>query len=403
MNFKLKILSGFLTAGLLVGCGPDETNDVLEPSQVLESTAVCSASDGGKSAGDQEYLVYPRLDAIGPSGNEVVVSGQYIWIVESSSNTVRRMDKRTGKADANFIDLGNDRNPYQIFVDEEQSQMFIANFGTNTLSVADLENGKIIDEIAHESLKSPSDVTVTSKYIYVTNVNYLGSAAGYGPGSITILDRKTRAILGNLPTAHQNPQYITQIETLEGPRIAISNGGALRFGSNGVLVESEGSLELWEEQEDPLKPSIEVYALGQLENPTNGAPGRAQATSDGRAVYAVSGIASAIFKLDLVEKRWVYAAENPRKLYESYGNATHSAVMAANDLLYITSFNQDALYVFDTACDEKLIGPVDLGTTGNMLEGPQSIALDSQSGFTDVYFLMSISNVLGKVTVQAKN
>ncbi len=403
MKFKLRILSVFLAAGFFVSCGPDETNDVLEPSQVLESTAVCSVSGAVKPSGNQDYLVYPRLDSIGPSGNEVVVSGPYIWIVESGSNTIRRVDKISGKADANFIDLGNDRNPYQIFVDEEKSEMLIANFGTNTLSVADLKSGKIIEEIAHDSLKSPSDVTVTSKYIYVSNVNYLGSTQGYGPGSITILNRKTRAVLGNLPTAHKNPQYITQIETIDGPRIAISNGGALRLGANGVFVESEGSLELWYEQEDPLKPMIEVYELGQLAHPTIGAPGRAQITSDGRSVYAVSGISSSIFKLDLAEKRWVYAAENPHKFYESDGNATHNAVMAANDLLYITSFNQDALYVFDTACDEKLMGPVDLGTTGNMLEGPQSIALDSQSEFTDVYFLMSISNVLGKVTVQPKN
>lgn len=403
MNFKSKILNAFLVAGLVVGCGAGETNDVLEPSQVVESTSVCGGSGAGESNGNQKYLVYPRLDSIGPSSNEVVVSGQYIWVVESGSNTIRRINKNSGKADANFIDLGNDRNPYQIFVDEEKSEIFVANFGKNTLSVADLSSGKIIAEIAHESLKNPSDVTVTSKYIYVTNVNYLGSSQGYGPGSITILDRKTREVLGNLPTAHKNPQYITQFETIDGPRIAISNGGALRFGKNGVFMESEGSLELWSEQEDPLKPMIDVYAIGQLENPTTGAPGRAQITSDGRSVYAVSGISPAIFKLDLEEKRWVNAAKNPHKLYDFGGNATHSAVMAANDLLYITSFNHDALYIFDTACDEKLMGPVDLGTTGNMLEGPQSIALDSQSEFTDVYFLMSISNVLGKVTVQPKN
>ncbi len=403
MRFKIKILSVFLAAGLFIACGPDHTNDVLEPSQVLESTSVCGISEAGKSTGDQEYLVYPRLDSIGPSGNEVVVSGPYIWIVESGSNTIRRINKTSGKADANFIDLGNDRNPYQIFIDEEKSEMFIANFGTNTLSVADLTSGKVIEEVAHDSLKSPSDVTVTAKYIYVTNVNYLSSAKGYGPGSVTILDRKTRKVLGDLPTAHKNPQYITQIQTIDGPRIAISNGGALRFGASGVFVESEGSLELWNEQEDPLKPVIEVYEIGQLAHPTVGAPGRAQVTSDGRSVYAMSGIAPTIFKLDLEEKRWVHAAEHPYILYESGGNATHSAVMAANDLLYITSFNQDALYVFDTACDEKLIGPIDLGTTGNMLEGPQSIALDSQSEFTDVYFLMSISNVFGKVTVQPKN
>src|SRR5690554_4840704 len=124
MRFKIKILSVFLAAGLFIACGPDHTNDVLEPSQVLESTSVCGVSEAGKSTGDQEYLVYPRLDSIGPSGNEVVVSGPYIWIVESGSNTIRRINKTSGKADANFIDLGNDRNPYQIFIDEEKSEMF---------------------------------------------------------------------------------------------------------------------------------------------------------------------------------------------------------------------------------------------------------------------------------------
>lgn len=392
--------------GLLAACGGEDRDKPLEPAAIYESAGVCRDVPAESAAGAREFQVYPWLDSIGPSGNALAVSESAVWIVESGSNTVRRFDKATGQSQAQFIDVGNERNPYGIFVDEASAEVLITNFAANTLSVASAETGEVLEEIADASLKNPSGVVATKDFIYVTNVHYLGTAQGYGPGSVTILDRKTREVLGNVPTTHKNPQYITLLDTVDGARIVISNGGAVRLGSGGVVAESDGSLELWEEGEDPLRPAVEIYPIEQLVEGSVGVPGRAEIASDGRSIYVMSGIAPGLLKLDLVEKRWVYGAERPLRLYEAEGDTTHSIAMGADDLLYITSFNQDALYVLDTSCDEILIGPVDLGTTGNMLEGPQSIALDfrseAQGDFTDVYFLMSISNVLGKVAVSAK-
>src|SRR5690606_34551735 len=109
-----------------------------------------------------------------------------------------------------------------------------------------------------------------------------------------------------------------------GARIVISNGGAVRLGSGGVVAESDGSLELWEEGEDPLRPAVEIYPIEQLVEGSVGVPGRAEIASDGRSIYVMSGIAPGLLKLDLVEKRWVYGAERPLRLYEAEGDTTHS-------------------------------------------------------------------------------
>ncbi len=56
-----------------------------------------------------------------------------------------------------------------------------------------------------------------------------------------------------------------------------------------------------------------------------------------------------------------------------------------------------ALYLFDTKCDEKLAGPIDLGQSSMFLEGPQGIAIHGSGDSWKGYFAMSLSNVLGYV------
>ncbi|MBA2664464.1 MAG: hypothetical protein H0U74_19410 [Bradymonadaceae bacterium] len=384
---------GLLVALLWGGLACDE-GGADGPSSIFESTPVCAVPGHAP-----QLRVYPRLDVIGPFGNALVSGADSMWIVESGSNTVSRRSKSSGVLDEGFVDVGNDRNPYGIFVDEAVGELFVTNFAANTLTVASTRTGVVRQEISHPSFKNPSGVVATGTTIYVVNVNYLGQAEGYGPGSVSIVDRASLEVLGSIETAHKNPQYVTRLETLDGPRIAISNGGALRFGSEGLRIESEGSLELWEETPSALEPKIVHFAIGQLAHPERGALGQAMITADGRFIYAASGISPVLFKFDVANKRWIHASNDPLVLNAASGDATHAGALDARGLLYVTSFNQDALYVFDTACDKLLIGPIDLGITGDMLEGPQAIALDEQGEQTDAYFIMSVSNAIGKVTV----
>lgn len=342
--------------------------------------------------------IEPHVSAIGPLANALGSGDGDLWIVESGANTVSRYGPEVGFG-AGFIDVGNDRNPYNLFVDGERGQIFVANYLAHTVSVADLGTGAVVAEIAHQSLKNPSDVVATARHVFVANVHYLSLAEGYGPGSISIFEREGWNFLGEVETAFKNPQFLELAEGPEGLRLLISAAGALRFGIEGVEVSSEGGLEIWDIADGPLESERQAYGLGQAHTPRIGGPGRPALTVDGTFVYLTSAIAPVLFKFDLKELRWIYDATTPFALYETSQDATHNLVVDKHGLLYVSAFNEDSLFIVDTACDEVLAGPLDLGRWDQLLEGPQSLELLASEEGSELYFIMSIANTLGRVKI----
>jgi hypothetical protein len=373
------------------GCGVEEGRE--EP-RVVAVEGRCEAGVGSLSVS-----VEPYLGAIGPLGNALAAGGGAIWIVESGSNTVSRYEPERGMT-TGFVDVGNDRNPYGLFVDEDRGEAFVVNYLANSMSVARMDTGAVMAEISSESLRSPSAVAANATHVFVANVNYLSLAEGFGPGSISVFERPSLRHVGDIETAFKNPQFIEVLQTDEAQWLVISAAGELRFGQTGVEVGSEGGLELWRLSEDPLTSVRDAYGLGQEDTPRVGGPGRPVVTADGRFIYLTSAIAPALFKFDRLERVWIHDAARPFPLYETRRDATHSAVLDDQGLLYVTAFNDDALYIVDTACDAVLAGPIDLGRRPELIEGPQSLVAVPAEGGTDLYFIMSIANGLGRVKIR---
>jgi len=74
----------------------------------------------------------------------------------------------------------------------------------------------------------------------------------------------------------------------------------------------------------------------------------------------------------------------------------HNGFMGDDGLLWVVSFNDDSLYVVDTACDEVLLGGVDLGVIPGELEGPIGFVVASREPLS-AYYMTSISKRLGKI------
>lgn len=371
------------------GCGEDSTGP-LEPE--LRTEAVCA--DG---VGEFDVFVERQISAIGPVGNDLAASTNSVWVVESGSNTVSRLDRETGSYHDFFVDVGNERNPYAATVDETARELWVANYASNTVSVASKDTGEILVEFEDESFENPSTVVLSDTHAYVGNVNFISLAEGYGPGSITVIDRAESQVVGVLETEFKNPQFMA-VEVVDGSAtLLVSSGGELERRNDRVAVVSEGGLEIFDINADPVTPNRESFALGQLTVGDVGAPGTPLLSPDGGSLYLVSGNAPVLFVFDLLEREWVHDASSPIEIYQTDGDATHKAVMDPDGLLWITAFNEDALYLFDTSCHEKVAPPIDLGRVANMLEGPQSILVVDDGAAREGYVVMTISNALGRV------
>ena len=119
-------------------------------------------------------------------------------------------------------------------------------------------------------------------------------------------------------------------------------------------------------------------------------------TQDQRRAYFVSATSPALLSLDLERATWLRGPDDPILLYETDQDALHAGAMAGDELLLILAYNQDALYVVDTSCDEVIAGPIDLGLSSEDLEGPLAIVTD---GALRAYFMTSLSKRLGAITL----
>lgn len=365
------------------------------PQPELRTEAPCS-----EGVPEYDVVVERRLSEIGPAANELLATDDALFIVESAANTVSRFDRLDGSLKSGFVDVGNDRNPYAASVDEEAGEIWVTNFISDTVTVADLVTGEVLEEISDERLVDPSAVALTDGYAYVANVEFLSLDKGYGPGSIAVIERSTLEVVAAWETAFQNPHFLAVYDVDGAESLFVSGAGTLDMSGEDVRVGSEGGLQWLDLDTDPVEPPSQSFSLGQASIEAVGAPGRPLLPPGGERLYFSSGIAPVLFVFDLEERQWIYDAVEPLQLYESENDVTHRAAMGANGLLWITSFNDDELYLLDTACDELVAPPIDVGEVADMLEGAQALTIVTDGESQRAYYLLSIANAIGRVTLE---
>ena len=379
-------------ATALAGCPESAPDDTVE----FRTDAVC---DDGAPAYDATLT--PRLSETGPSPNDIAAGDDALWIVESDGNTAGRFDLATASMHSGWIDVGNDRNPYGIAVDGTADEVWIANFLSHTVTVADGSSREIIAEIDDPALDNPSAVAVTDDYAYIGNVAFRSTEEGYGPGTISVVDRSDHSLVNTIETAYKNPQFLS-VETIDDRQVLlVSSSGAVHWDAarDETRAKSEGGLQWFDIDADPVAPNFEAYAIGQADIETVGAPGRPLLTPDQSTLYFASGIDAAVFAFDIEQQKWRYDAGDPLELYDTDRDATHRAAIGPDGLLWITDFNHDRLHLVDTACDRPVVDPVDVGTTGELLEGPQAITVVDNRDSIDGIFVFALANAAGRLTL----
>lgn len=380
---------------LLTSCG-DPVSPPAAPSYSGSANAVCP---GGPTI--TSLQVWPQRALLGPASNAIVPDDQgALWIVESGQNTISRVDE--AGFSPNVIDVGGDQNPYDVTF--AGGKAYTANYLGQSISVADQQRGTLESTIQDQSLKSPSAVAVLGEHLYVGNANYLGPQQGYGPASLTIFERETLKRVGQLELPYKNAQFLRATTDTDGqPMLLITSTGELGFRGGSAQVVSQGALTILKPDPiDALKPTLEHFPLPMIEaDPRQGAPGRPMHHLEQQAIYLTSATTPSLYKLDLRQRRWLHDTQAPLIFDDLEGDALHHGTLDAQGLIYITSFNQDALFVFDTRCDKLIMGPIPLGVNDALLEGPHGAAILEQGpqGAT-LYYITSLSNTLGRIDVR---
>lgn len=424
MRRMLRIALSLTLIAAAVGCGGDDSQDIASgPSDSDASNADnpdAEADPAGQDGGPSTFDAVdsnnrtdspqpgtcrvnasnigiknePALATTGPTLNSIVDDGEYLWIVESGSNTVSRYHPGRDEYQKGFVDVGNGKNPYDIAVPEQGTRVFITNYEADSITVADRNTGEVVQRIRSSKFAKPSDITVTERAIYVTNVNY--EQRRYGEGSVTVISRQSFQVAGNISTANKNPQYIETFKKDGKPHLLVVNTGKISYQNKEV---GPASVEIWTPSDKPLKPDKTEISFPEVDDKKLGAPGYPAITPEGRFAYLSSSTAPVLFKLDLKKQKLFRGPENPIRLYQTDKLALDHVAAGPNGFLYVTAFNKDALHIVDTNCDEPVAGPISIGQTSEQKEGPHALVTRQKDGKTSVYYLMSLANSIGRTRV----
>ena len=112
------------------------------------------------------------------------MDGGEAWVVHSGDNTVGRLSFDTGKFDRQFVDVGNDRNPWDAL--GAHGRLYVSNFLTGSITIADRASGAVLGEVFDENLVAPSGLTASEDRVFVASSGYVGP--GYEPPAVVVFD-----------------------------------------------------------------------------------------------------------------------------------------------------------------------------------------------------------------------
>jgi outer membrane protein assembly factor BamB len=324
----------------------------------------------------------------GAVNNAVRVDGDMAWVVQSGDNTIGRLVLSSGEFRADFIDVGNGRNPWDAL--GVGQRVYISNLLTGSVTVADRATGQVLGEVVDEYLLAPAGLAADGARLFVSSSGFVGP--DYETPAVVVFEilesspwiRRTSVLVpGGMNTLH------VQWDEVRDALYAVS-GGETVFGAGGVEVASDPVITRFS------GPELETQdALVLTRAPGDKSSGGASdLLISGGVAYLPSRVAPHIYKIDLEEWAVLRGPKNPIAAYLGEGNQLTSMALARDGRAYVTAFNQDALYVFDTSCDATVAGPFDVGKS-DFLEGPIALAYDRATRRALV--LLSVSNSMTEV------
>ncbi len=243
---------------------------------------------------------------------------------------------------------------------------------------------------------SPQGIAATSRYVLVVNsgFHFEGGRPAYARGSVSVLERGTRRLLGEIPSSAENPQRIAT----HGERAYLVCSGGISIDAAGLATpSSDGALDVLDlSQGVPAAPAASLRLPRSGADPRIGAYGGLALSPDGKRAFLGSGTRGDVFVVDLEALRLLRGPEQPLELFPTAPGANGLTVpVPAGARLAVLDFNSDALCLsskLDDGLADRRCGGV--GAQPELLEGPLDAADD---GSGRLLVLMSLANALYRV------
>lgn len=329
------------------------------PAATGVSAWVIGANDGSVARVDLDAgTVQSNVATVGALANRITVDplGGSAVVVCSGSANLHVLDLATGTV-ANVFALPAGSNPWDVEI--SGGRFFVTSLLHDAVYVLDADDGTALATIPVGV--APEGLCVADGRLWVANTGFDFDTFTWGPGSVSIVDPSSFAVLGEVPV-HVNPQECTA-----GP------DGRVHVTCTGDFGAVTGRVDVIDPAADAVVASL----------PVPGYPGTAAAGGPLPAMYlglTTTTFSSAVLSYDPFTLAWIADAASPLlPSFDFYGNLRTSpkgeilvADFAADLLLAETPTapgSPEAFLVGD--------GPVDLAVVPG--ETPVGLAMSGLS------------------------
>ncbi len=288
-----------------------------------------------------DVLSRPEAVAFTPDGRRAYVVNRFdnaVTVIDTATSTV--IDTDPVASGVNPIFLGNGNDPVAIAISPNGTRAYVANSGTNTVTIIDTVNNKIVDANpatqAVDAIRvfngsTPEGIVVSpgGRYVYVAN----------RLSGVTVID--------TLPTTpiivDANPATPDVIDTITGvgansKAVAISSDGRYLYVINATQVSIIDTVALKTVDTDPTTPgTVDPITIGTGSNLTGVA-----VSADGSKVYVTNAVTNTVSVIDAVSKSVVRTI--------TVGNAPTGIAIRGNRA-YVGNAIDKSITVINTADD----------------------------------------------------
>jgi len=220
------------------------------------------------------------FSVIGLYANRVVLSEDFIYVVNSGDNSIQKIDLNSGGTLMN-IPVENFSNPYDMIIHDGFA--YVTGLFTAKVFKIDLSEDEVVDEIAVGN--SPEGMVVFNDKLYVANTNYV--YPNYNPGTVSVIDLSTFEVITTIDVG-LNPQALTIAN--EKIHVVCTGDYVTTFGKVCIVEPSSNTVE-------------ETFNIG-------GSPANINSAQNGY-VYLGDGMGTGVYSYNAETYEIIHSPQNP--------------------------------------------------------------------------------------------
>jgi YVTN family beta-propeller protein/VCBS repeat-containing protein len=252
-----------------------------------------------------------------PSG--VAIVGNRAYVANQGTNTVSVLDAATGAAVGSPIVVGS--APTGVAASPDGSKVYVTNRTSGSVSVIRTSDNKVVNTITVGTQPESVTFSTDGTRAYVTN---------YGSKSVSVIDATlaTPKVITTISNVGTNPRGIAYVQTANGPRVYVANSGAgtvsVINASTNKLIDTKPSTAL----------TVDPISVGS-------APQQIAVSPDGTRIYVTNQSSNSVSVINTATNALDGAAI-------AVGSKPAGIALSADGSTLYVANGDDSVFVVDT-------------------------------------------------------